>query len=164
MRHCRACVADGVLPTSVIDAARTELRQLLETPEVAGAGKQRARLTTKLEHLKKQHQLGDLTDAEYQVHRHATNADLAELLDGDRIRTFDAYRARVLELPWAIEAASLTKREELCRVVVQRVVVRNRPSSPGSSGYPPPGPSSNGSGSAPKGIRTPDLHLERVAS
>ena len=126
IRHRRACVADGVLPTSVIDAARTELRQLLETPEVAGAGKQRARLTTKLEHLKKQHQLGDLTDAEYQVHRHATNADLAELLDGDRIRTFDAYRARVLELPWAIEAASLTKREELCRVVVQRVVVRNR--------------------------------------
>ncbi|MDO8485539.1 MAG: hypothetical protein Q7S35_11435, partial [Candidatus Limnocylindrales bacterium] len=53
-------------------------------------------------------------------------ADLAELPDGDRIRTFDAYRARVLALPDAIAAASAERREELCRIVVQRVVVRNR--------------------------------------
>ena len=33
-----------------------------------------------------------------------------------------------------------------------------------SSGFQRPARSSNGSGSAPKGIRTPDLHLERVAS
>jgi hypothetical protein len=51
---------------------------------------------------------------------------LAELPDGDRIRTFDAYRARVLGLPEAIEIASPERREELCRIVVQRVVVRNR--------------------------------------
>jgi hypothetical protein len=48
------------------------------------------------------------------------------LPDGDRIRTFDAYRARVLELPDAIEAASQARREELSRIVVQRVVVRDR--------------------------------------
>lgn len=36
-----ASVAEGVLPASVIDAARAELRQLLETPEFAGAGKSR---------------------------------------------------------------------------------------------------------------------------
>jgi len=41
-----ATIADGVLPASVIDAARTELRNLLETPEVAVAGRQRARLLT----------------------------------------------------------------------------------------------------------------------
>ena len=94
-----ASIAEGVLPATVIDAARTELRKLLETPEVAGAGKQRARLMTRLEKLKKQHAWGDLTDAEYQAKRDATKADLAELPDGDRIRTFDAYRARVLALP-----------------------------------------------------------------
>ena len=33
-----------------------------------------------------------------------------------------------------------------------------------STGCPPQGRSSKNSGSAPKGIRTPDLHLERVAS
>jgi hypothetical protein len=121
-----ASIADGVLPASVIDTARTELRKLLETPEVAGAGRQRARLVTRLEQLKKQHAWGDLTDAEYVAQRDATKTDLAELPDGDRIRTFDAYRARVLALPEAIAAASPAKREELCRIVIQKVVVRNR--------------------------------------
>ena len=50
-----ASIADGVLPTSVIDAARSELRNLLETPDGAVAGRQRARLETRLEQLKKQH-------------------------------------------------------------------------------------------------------------
>ncbi len=70
--------------------------------------------------------MGDLTDAEYLAQRDATRAQLAELPDGDRIKTFDAYRARVLALPEAIEAASPERREELCRIVVQRVVVQNR--------------------------------------
>ena len=121
-----AVIADGVLPAPVIDAARTELRKLLETPEVAVAGRQRARLLKRLEQLKKQHGWGDLTNAEYLAKRDATRTDLAALPDGDRIRTFDAYRARVLALPDAIEAASAERREELCRIVVQRVVVRNR--------------------------------------
>lgn len=121
-----ASVAEGVLPASIIDSARTELRQLLETPEVADAGKQRARLMNRLEKLKDQHAWGDLNDAEYQAKRDATKADLAELLDGDRIRTFDAYRARVLALPDAIEVSSPARREELCRIVVQKVLVRNR--------------------------------------
>jgi hypothetical protein len=121
-----ASIADGVLPPTVIDAARAELRKLLETPGVAVAGRQRARLLTRLEQLKKQHAWGDLTDAEYLAKRDATRADLAELPEGDRIRAFDAYRARVLALPDAIEAASVERREELCRIVVQRVVVRNQ--------------------------------------
>jgi hypothetical protein len=107
-------------------ASRAELRKLLETPEVAGSGRQRARLLTRLEQLKKQHAWGDLTDEEYLAKRDATRADLAELPDGDRIRTFDAYRARVLALPHAIEAASPARREELCRIVLDRVVVRDR--------------------------------------
>jgi hypothetical protein len=56
----------------------------------------------------------------------AARAALAELPDGDRITAFDAYRARVLALPDAIAAASPARREELCRIVVQRVVVRDR--------------------------------------
>ena len=121
-----ATIAGGVLPARVIDAARVELGRLLETPEVAVAGRQRARLLTRLEQLKKQHAWGDLTDAEYLAKRDATRADLAKLPDGDRIRAFDAYRARVLALPDAIEAASPERREELSRIVVQRVVVRDR--------------------------------------
>ncbi len=47
-------------------------------------------------------------------------------INGFILRTFDAYRARVLELPDAIEAASPARREELSRIVVQRVVIRDR--------------------------------------
>jgi len=121
-----AAIADGVLPAAVIDAARAELRRRLETRQIADAGRQRARLTTKLERLKKQHGWGDLSDAEYQAQRDAARAALAELPDGDRIITFDAHRARVLALPDAIASASPARREELCRIVVQRVVVRDR--------------------------------------
>jgi Recombinase/Recombinase zinc beta ribbon domain len=158
-----SAIADGVLPSTVIDAARTELRRLLETPKIASAGRQRARLQTRLEQLKKQHAWGDLSDADYQFARDATRSALAELPDGDRIRTFDAYRARVLELPDAIEASTPARREALSRIVVQRVVVRDRRLE-AIEWTPAARPFFENSGSAPKGIRTPDLHLERVAS
>ena len=119
-------IAGGVLPQAVIDMARTELRRHLETPDVLVAGRQRARLLTRLEQLRKQHAWGDLTDAVYQTERDAAQAALANLPDGDRIVVFDAYRARVLVLPDAIAAASGARREELCRIVVERVVVRDR--------------------------------------
>ena len=95
-------------------------------PAVAVAGRQRARLLTRLEQLQKQHAWGDLSDAAYQAQRDATRAALAELPDGDRITAFDAYRARILALPDAIAAASGARREELCRIVIERVVVRDR--------------------------------------
>ena len=102
------------------------MKRRLETPEVAVAGRQRARLLTRLEQLKRQHAWGDLTDAEYQAERDAARAALADLPDGDRILAFDAYGGRVLALPDAIAVASPARREELCRIVVQRVVVRDR--------------------------------------
>ena len=58
-------ISAAVLPGSLIDAARTELRRRLATPEVAVAGKQRERLLTRLERLKSQHGWGDLSDADY---------------------------------------------------------------------------------------------------
>jgi hypothetical protein len=51
---------------------------------------------------------------------------LHELASRSLVEAFDAYRTRILALPDAIEAASPERREELCRVVVQRVVVRAR--------------------------------------
>jgi hypothetical protein len=50
----------------------------------------------------------------------------AEGADNDRIRSFDAYRARVLELPKAIAVASPASRGELCRIVIDRIVVNDR--------------------------------------
>jgi len=51
---------------------------------------------------------------------------LADLPDGDRITSFDAYRASVLTLPDALAAASPVRRAELCRMVIERVVIRDR--------------------------------------
>ena len=121
-----AAISGAVLPDAVIDAARTELRQRLQTPEVVTVGRQRTRLLTRLEQLKKQHGWGDLGDAEYQRERDMARAALADLADGDRITAFDAYRARILALPEAIAVASPARREELCRIVVEQVVVRDR--------------------------------------
>jgi hypothetical protein len=76
--------------------------------------------------IKKQNGWGDMPDAEYLAERDSIRAALAALLDNDRIRSFDAYRARVLELPQAIAVASPRRREKLCRIVVERVVIRDR--------------------------------------
>ncbi|HEY5520449.1 MAG TPA: hypothetical protein VIK08_07310, partial [Candidatus Limnocylindrales bacterium] len=121
-----AAIARAVLPVAIIDVARAELRRRLEVPQVAVSGRQRARLLTRLEQLKKQHGWGDISDADYQGQRDAVRLALQDLPDDDRIRSFDAYRTRLLELPDAIAAASPARREELARVVVQQVVVRDR--------------------------------------
>jgi DNA invertase Pin-like site-specific DNA recombinase len=135
--HARRCPADtveekvlttiaaAVLPDGAIEAARTELRRRLDTPGTAAAGRQRSRLLTRLEQLKKQHGWGDISDREYQTERDAVQAALAQLPDGDRIRTFDAYRARLLALPAAIAVASPARQEELCQIVVEQVVVND---------------------------------------
>ena len=106
--------------------ARAELRRRLETPEVTGAVRQRSTLLTRLEQFKKQHAWGDLSDVEYQAEQDAAKASLASLPVGERITNFDAYRARILALPEAIAVASPSQREELCRIVVERVIVRDR--------------------------------------
>lgn len=116
----------AALPRAGVDAAQAELRKRLQTPDVVDVGRQRARLTKRLERLKKQNGWGDMPDAEYLVERDSVKTALAALPDNDRIRSFDAYRARVLELPEAIAVASPARREELCRIVVERVVIRDR--------------------------------------
>ena len=121
-----AMIATAALPDRVIDSAQAELRRRLRTPAVLDSGRQRTRLTTRLEQLKKQHSWGDLTDAAYLAERDTVRTALSLLPDDDRIRSFDAYRARILGLPEAIAVASQARREELCRIVIERIVVNDR--------------------------------------
>ena len=95
-------------------------------PGVASVGQRRTRLETRLEQDQKQRGWGDLSDPEYQAPRDEVRARLSELPDGDRIANVDAYRATLLALPAAIDAASPERREELWRMLVERVVVRDR--------------------------------------
>jgi hypothetical protein len=44
----------------------------------------------------------------------------------DRIAHFDSYRTRILAVPEAVAVTSPAHREELCRIVLERVVVRDR--------------------------------------
>ena len=76
-----ASIATAALPDRVIDAAQKELRRRLQTPAVADSGRQRARLTTRLEQLKKQHSWGDLSDSAYLAERDAVRTALAALPD-----------------------------------------------------------------------------------
>ena len=93
---------------------------------IATCGRQRARLVTRLERLKEQHSWGDISSADYQTQRDAIRVALQELPDDDRVRSFDAYRTRLLALPQAIAVASPSRREELARIVIQSVIVRDR--------------------------------------
>jgi DNA invertase Pin-like site-specific DNA recombinase/predicted nucleic acid-binding protein len=121
-----ARIAVGILPDRVVDRARSELRKRVETPEIVSAGRQRERLTKRLEALQKQHAWGDLEDAVYCKARDETMAALARLPDGDRVIAFDSHRARVLALRDAIAATSPARQEELRRIVVENVVVHDR--------------------------------------
>jgi hypothetical protein len=173
--HARRCPADrveaivlgelaeAVLPVPVLDAARTELRRRLDSPEVALAGRQRARLTTRLEQLKKQHSWGDLADADYQTARDEARAALAALPDGDRIAVFDTYRARILALPDAIAAASPALGRSFVGLWSSGSWCATERWSP-SSGHRRLDHSSKDSGCAPKGPRTPARCLLETAS
>ena len=119
-------ISAGVLPDHLIDVARAELRRCLSTPDVVVADRRRRNLLTRLEKLKKQHEWSDISDEEYRTKRDATRAALDELPDSDRVKVFDAYRAQVLGLAAAILVASPARREELCQIVIDHVVVRDR--------------------------------------
>lgn len=109
---------------TLLDAAR-ELNIHPDTPPQAGESRPNP-WGPEMGKAKKQHGWGDISDDEYRGQRDETQAGLAQLPDGDRIVAFDAHRARILALPEAIAAASPERREELCRIVVERVVVSNR--------------------------------------
>jgi hypothetical protein len=96
----------------------------------------------------------DLSEGDYQAQRDAVRAALAALPDDDRIRSFDAYRARLLALseaiawpprPAAKSSVGSWSSGSWCGIARSRR----------SIGLLPPGRSSKNSGSAPKGPWTP---------
>jgi hypothetical protein len=118
-------ISEAVLPEELIETARKELRSRLQTPDVAIVGRQRDRLMTRLDKLKQQHSWGDLTDEDYRRQRDEAKTAPAALPDDNRVAQFDAYRTRVLAFPEAISAASPARLEEVCRIVLERVIVRD---------------------------------------
>ncbi len=119
-------IATMHLPESVIDNARAELRRRLEVPTDGLIDRKRARFDNRLAQLRKQHEWGDIDDAEYRRKATETRAELAALPAGDKVVAFDRFRMTVESMAASIDRATPEQRAELVRMLVERVTARDR--------------------------------------
>jgi hypothetical protein len=110
-----------VLPPSVLEAAREELARRVALPVPGATEAQRARLQTRLENLRKQHEWGDLTDAAYRAGRDEVERALILLPDPDKIVDLDARRDVLVSMAENLDRATPEQRRELVELLVQRV-------------------------------------------
>jgi site-specific DNA recombinase len=116
-----------VVPPEEMEAAQRELRRRLAQPTEGGSDKERARLTRRLEQLRKQNEWGDLDDAEYRRLVNEVRAELTALpSDSGKVIEFSKYRRIAASLPDAIASATPEQVQELLPALVERVDVRDR--------------------------------------
>ena len=119
-------IGTAVLPEPIVNAAQAELRKRLQTPAVVDVGRQRARLTTGSS------RSGSRTrGATSQTPRTSpSETQSAPPWLAYRTATGSARSTPTGLASWscpeAITLASPARREELCRIVVERVVIRDR--------------------------------------
>ena len=114
------------LPDAAIREAREELRRRLRAPASSGADKERARLHQRIENLRKQHEWGDISDAQYRSARADTEAQLAGTPDNDNLVMFDRKREIMLSMAENIERATPAQLQELVSQLVERVETAGR--------------------------------------
>lgn len=102
---------------------RAELQRRLALPTDDQAERQRQRLTSRLEALRKQHSWGDIDDLTYRREKNETEAMLAQVPDADKLVAFDAYRATVLDVGDALPHMTATEKKDLVRLFVERVTL-----------------------------------------
>lgn len=113
----------AILPTSIIEASRDELRRRLALPSRGQADEQRHRLEGRIARLKSQYEWGDIEESEYRTKLSEARAELALLPDPDKVLTFDAVRGRVQSLRLAIDLADPKKLRELIAMLIASVKV-----------------------------------------
>ena len=119
-------IESAVLPQKVIDAARTELRQRLSVPVSGIVDRKRRRLEGRLIKLRDLYEWGDLAESEYRTRVAETREALELLPSEDRVILFDRNRRVLTSMAENIAAASPIQRSELVRLLVERVVARDR--------------------------------------
>ena len=119
-------------------AAREQLRRRLAAPRERDTDRQRTRLQTRLEQLRKQHEWGDITDAEYRATRADTQRQLALLPDSDKLVLFDRNRRILTTMAANVRAATGAQRTELVGLLVERVVARDATVDPADITWTPP--------------------------
>jgi hypothetical protein len=113
------------LPQRVIDLARAELQRRLSVPESDVGVRQRARLEARLAKLAQLYSWGDLSEPDYRREQLATRDLLAAIPDESRVVAFDRNRRVIESMAENVEAATLLQRQELARLLIERVEVRH---------------------------------------
>lgn len=114
------------LPDEAIRLAREELRRQLRTPATGTADKERARLLRRKENLRKQHEWGDISDADWQAAKRQIEAELALLPDDDKVVLFDRQREVLLSMAENIARATPEQLQRLLAHGVERVEVTDK--------------------------------------
>ena len=154
-----ASIAGGVLPATVVNAARAELRKLLETPELAVAGRQRSASP---------HPPRAAQEAACLGRPDRRGVPGQARCDARRPRRATRRRPDQDVRCLSCAGPGFARCDRCCDTSAPRGTLPDR----GPAGRRARPESRNDrvdaggqdSGSTPKGIRTPDLHLERVAS
>jgi DNA invertase Pin-like site-specific DNA recombinase len=115
-------ISKAALPAPTVDAARDELRRRLSTPGERSAREKRPQLEARLERLRKQHEWGDLDDAEYRAKRAEIHGEMSQLADGNKVILFDRNRQVMGSMAQNISAATTEQRGELARLLIDRAV------------------------------------------
>ena len=120
-------LASAVLPPDVIEAAGAELRRRMESPTPGQSDKERGRLRTRIEQLRKQHEWGDITDTEYRKARSEVEAALAAIPgDSDKVVLFDRHRRVIQSLGDTLADATPEAIQSIVSLLVERVETDDR--------------------------------------
>ena len=125
-QHVLEAIKGFVLPPDVLDAAREELARRLKVPPPGLSDGQRARLRTRLENLRKQHEWGDLTDDQYRSLREEVERQLILLPDHEKLVSFERHRQILVSMAENVERATPAQLRELIEILVERVDVAGR--------------------------------------
>jgi DNA invertase Pin-like site-specific DNA recombinase len=131
-------VRAGVLPPAAIEEARELLRERLAVPQTADSAELRRRLAQRQERLGDRYEWGELDEAEYRARRDQVQRQLDAIPDDEKLVRFEAYRQIAVSVAEALEAFTAEQRQELVRILIERVTVRNRQVTASSIAWSPP--------------------------
>jgi hypothetical protein len=77
------------------------------------------------ERLRKQHEWGDLSDADYRARRSGVMAEMAALPDENKVVLFDRNRRVMTSMVQNLAAATPEQKAELARLLLTKVVATN---------------------------------------
>lgn len=109
------------LPDEAVRLARGELRRRLRAREKGTSERDRTRLLSRKENLRKQHEWGDISDNEWLVAKREIENTLAVLPDDDKLVLFDREREVLLSMAENIVRAKPEQLQRLLARIVERV-------------------------------------------